>query len=40
MIKRKSICGLCKPEKKWKRNNTKAKQIIKHEIEQEINLNI
>jgi hypothetical protein len=33
MVKRKSTCGLCKPHKKWKRNDTKAKNLIKKEIE-------
>ncbi len=36
MVKRKSTCGLCKPDKKWKQTNTKAKQKIKKEIEFEI----
>lgn len=35
MVKRKSTCGLCKPHKKWKRNDTKGKQSLKKEIEQE-----
>lgn len=25
---RKSTCGLCKPTKKWKRNNTRLKSIF------------
>ncbi len=28
MIFHKSTCGLCKPNKKWKRNNTKIKGIL------------
>lgn len=36
MIKRKSTCGLCKPHKKWKRNDTKEKQRIALEIKGEI----
>jgi len=36
MVKRKSTCGLCKPQKKWKRNDTKAKNFIKQEIEREL----
>lgn len=28
MIVSKSTCGLCKPTKKFKRNNTKLKSII------------
>ncbi len=30
MIVSKSTCGLCKPTKKFKRNNTRLKSIIKH----------
>lgn len=36
MIKRKSTCGLCKPHKKWKRNDTKKKQLLRITIEKEI----
>ncbi|MEK7186130.1 MAG: hypothetical protein AAB675_02090 [Patescibacteria group bacterium] len=36
MVKRKSTCGLCKPTKKWKRSDTKQKQIMKQNIEEEI----
>ena len=36
MITRKSTCGLCKPHKKWKKNNTKAKRAVEVEIKQEI----
>ncbi len=36
MIIKKSTCGLCKPTKKWKRNNTKTKQLLKKEIEGEV----
>jgi hypothetical protein len=36
MIIRKSTCGLCKPHKKWKKNNTKAKRIIEEEIAKNI----
>ena len=28
MIKHKSICGLCKPTKKFKKNNTRLKSIF------------
>lgn len=28
MIVHKSTCGLCKPDKKWKRNNTKIKGVL------------
>lgn len=28
MITHKSTCGLCKPSKRWKRNNTKIKSIL------------
>ncbi|MBI4084495.1 MAG: hypothetical protein HY431_01175 [Candidatus Levybacteria bacterium] len=35
MVKRKSTCGLCKPHKKWEKNNTKAKEIVRIEILQE-----
>lgn len=28
MIIHKSICGLCKPSKRWKRNNTKIKGVL------------
>ena len=28
MIIHKSTCGLCKPDKKWKRNNTKIRGIL------------
>lgn len=31
MIVRKSTCGLCKPAKKWKRNNTKLKALFDKE---------
>ena len=37
MVKRKSTCGLCKPEKKWKQTDTKKKQKIRKEIELEAN---
>lgn len=37
MIKRKFTCGLCKPHKKWKKNDTKEKRRIILEIEGEIN---
>lgn len=33
---RKSTCGLCKPDKKWKQTDTKAKQKIRKEIEFEV----
>jgi len=39
MIKRKSTCGLCKPHKKWKKNETKIIYKIKKEIQQEIAIN-
>lgn len=28
MVIHKSTCGLCKPSKKWKRNNTKIKGVL------------
>jgi len=28
MIVRKSTCGLCKPSKKWKKNNSRLKNIL------------
>ncbi len=28
MITHKSTCGLCKPSKRWKRNNTKVKGAL------------
>lgn len=37
MITKKSVCGLCKPHKKWKKNNTKDKQNVKKEIEESLN---
>ena len=36
MVRRKSTCGLCKPHKKWKKNNTKAQQDLKREINRDI----
>jgi len=36
MVKRRSACGLCKPHKKWKKNNTNAKQELRREIQEEI----
>ena len=36
MVRRKSTCGLCKPHKKWKQTDTKAKQKLRKEIELEI----
>ncbi len=36
MIKSKLACGLCKPYKKWKRNNTKRSQEDNKEIKKEI----
>ena len=32
MIISKSICGICKPSKRWKRNNTKIKAILAEAI--------
>lgn len=32
MRKRKSTCGLCKPSKKWKQNNTKKANQIKKSL--------
>ncbi|MDP3974309.1 MAG: hypothetical protein Q8P92_05760 [Candidatus Daviesbacteria bacterium] len=32
MIISKSTCGICKPDKKWKRNNTKIKGILARAI--------
>lgn len=29
---RQAICGLCKPNKKWKRNNTRLRSILAHEL--------
>ena len=36
MVKRKSTCGLCKPDKKWKQTDTKLKQKSRKEIEVEL----
>jgi len=36
MIKNKSTCGLCKPHKKWKKDNTKLKQQRAIEIKEEV----
>ncbi|MDO8657639.1 MAG: hypothetical protein Q7K55_02785 [Candidatus Levybacteria bacterium] len=38
MITKKSVFGVCKPHKKWKKNNTKDKQGIKKEIEESLKL--
>jgi len=35
MVKNKSTCGLCKPHKKWKKNNTKEKQRRISEVSEE-----
>ena len=41
MIVSKSTCGLCKPTKKFKRNNTKLKSIIKRALaEDELTVNL
>lgn len=32
MIVSKSTCGLCKPTKRYKRNNTKLKSILKRAL--------
>lgn len=36
MIKNKSTCGLCKPHKKWKKNNAKREQKRDSEIREEV----
>lgn len=36
MITSKSTCGLCKPHKKWKKNNQKEKQKRQKEINNEV----
>lgn len=36
MVKRKSAFGLCKPHKKWKKNNTKAQRELKKAIYKEV----
>jgi hypothetical protein len=36
MITNKSTCGLCKPHKKWKKNNEKKKQKKRMEILTEV----
>lgn len=36
MVRRKSTCGLCKPHKKWKQNDTKLKQRARKQIELEV----
>lgn len=33
MIIHKSICGLCKPNKKFKKNNTRLRSIINNALE-------
>ena len=38
MVKRKSTCGLCKPEKKWKQTDTKVKQRLRKETEIELSI--
>lgn len=41
MIVSKSTCGLCKPTKKYKRNNTKLKSVIKRALlEDELTANL
>lgn len=35
MIVSKSTCGLCKPTKKYKRNNTKLKGVIKRALSED-----
>lgn len=40
MVKRQAICGLCKPTKKWKRNNTRLKSILAQDpVNEEITAN-
>ncbi len=39
MVKRKSVCGLCKPTKKWKKNDTKLKNEINKIIFEELKIN-
>ena len=36
MVRKKSACGLCKPHKKWKQTDTKAKRELRREIQEEI----
>ncbi len=41
MIVHKSACGLCKPNKRWKRNNTKIKgALFKAMINDELSVNL
>lgn len=41
MITRKSTCGLCKPTKKFKRTNTRAKSAIKRApIDEELTVSL
>ena len=36
MIVSKSTCGLCKPTKKYKRNNTKLESVIKRALLEDV----
>lgn len=41
MIIHKSTCGLCKPGKRWKRNNTKIKgALIKAILNEDLSVNL
>lgn len=44
MRKRKSVCGLCKPTKKWKRRNNRItnsnKSLFKNECDSDVKLRI
>ncbi len=41
MITRKSTCGLCKPTKKFKKTNTRAKSVLKRAlINEELTVNL
>lgn len=41
MITHKSVCGLCKPEKRWKRNRTKIKSmLIKAILNEDLSANL
>lgn len=36
MVRNKSACGLCKPHKKWKKNDTKEKAQFKQGVMEEL----
>lgn len=40
MQKRKSICGLCKPTKKWKRRNVRKTNFFKKSVENDFSVGV